>query len=337
MGKGEILKKYKMVNERKRGIVTKLCECFTNYKQVAVVTLDNVSTNQLHNARNILSQAETKGEMIIGKNTLIKKALTFMTTAPDSADPNYEDHKQWTQNPKLKNLEPVIKQNVGLIFSDCAYTELKEKIEAEKISMPARTGIIAPCDVTIPEGPTGIEVGKIDLFHKLNISCKTVKSAIEVVKPVKIITKGEKVGEGATQMCKILNIVPFEYALGFKFVYLDGVLFDEAVLEMDLSNLVGTFTKLQSYVTAISVGAAIPNQLSVPHFVKNGFKLLAAIGMESEYSFKELEDLKNNACEAGAGGNNAPAQAKAEEKKQEEAAPVEEEESEDLDICDLFD
>lgn len=324
-----------MVNDRKRGIVQKLCQCFTDYKQVAVCSLDNVSTNQLHNARKILSEGENKGEMIIGKNTLIKKALHFMTEKPDPSDANYEDHKQWTQDTRLKVLEPLIKQNVGLIFSDESYVDLKKKIEAEKISMPARTGILAPCSVTIPEGPTGIEVGKIDLFHKLNISCKTVRSAIEVVKAVQIITKGEKVGEGATQMCKLLNIVPFEYALEFKYVYSEGVVFDEEVLEMDLSSVVDTFKKLQTYATAISVGAGIPNQLSIPHFIKNGFKLLAAIGMESGYSFKELDDLQNNTCEAGP-ADNAPVETKA-AAKQEEAAPAEEEESEDLDICDLFD
>jgi large subunit ribosomal protein LP0 len=324
-----------MVNERKRGIVNKLCHCFTDYKQIAICTLDNVSTNQLHNARKILSQGENKGEMIIGKNTLIKKALTFMTTPADPSDANYEDHKHWSQDTRLKALEPLIKQNVGLIFSDESYVDLKKKIEAEKISMPARTGIFAPCDVTIPDGPTGIEVGKIDLFHKLNISCKTVRSAIEVVKGVKIITKGEKVGEGATQMCKLLNIVPFEYALEFKFVYSEGVIFDQEVLEMDLSSVVSTFSKLQTYATAVSVGAGIPNQLSIPHFIKNGFKLLASIGMESGYSFKELEDLQNNTVEAGP-ADAGPAETKAEAKKEEEA-PAEEEESEDMDMMGLFD
>merc|ERR1712054_246237 len=103
--------------------------------------------------------------------------------------------------------------------------------------MPARTGVDAPCDVVIPAGPTGIEVGKIDLFHKLNISCKTVRSAIEVVKEVKIITKGEKVGEGATRMCKLLSIVPFEYSLTFKYVYLGGVILDSQIIEMPLSNI----------------------------------------------------------------------------------------------------
>ena len=60
-----------MVNQRKRNIVSKLCKCFTDYKQIIVVTLDNVSTNQIHAARKILSNGEHKGEMIIGKNVRI--------------------------------------------------------------------------------------------------------------------------------------------------------------------------------------------------------------------------------------------------------------------------
>ena len=60
-----------MVNARKREIVRRLCECFGTYKQVVVVSLDNVATNQIHAARSILSQGEHKGEMIIGKNVSI--------------------------------------------------------------------------------------------------------------------------------------------------------------------------------------------------------------------------------------------------------------------------
>merc|ERR1712151_1410916 len=150
------------------------------------------------------------------------------------------DHQQWTQDPKLQVLDQYMVKNVGLIFSEEPYTDLREKVEAEKIKMPARTGVVAPCDVVIPAGPTGIEVGKIDLFHKLNIQCKTVKSAIEVVKDVKIISKGEAVGEGATQMCKILQIVPFEYSLTFQYVYLDGVVLDQSIIEMPLDSICDT-------------------------------------------------------------------------------------------------
>jgi len=324
-----------MVNDRKREIVRRLCQAFTNYKQIAVVALDNVSTNQIHKARNILANGEHKGEMIVGKNTLIKKALKFMTEKPDPSSVDYEEHSKWTQNEKLAALTPLMARNVGLIFSEESYMELREKIEAEKIKMPARTGVIAPCDVVVPAGPTGVEVGKIDLFHKLNFQCKTVKSAIEVVKDLKIITKGEKVGEGATQMCKLLQIVPFEYSLAFQYVYLDGVILDQDIIEMPLDNIRDSFKNYAGFLTSLSLGANIPNSLSVPHFIGNAFKTCLAIGSESGYSFKQLEDALNAASNVQATTavtSSGPAQ----DTKQEAAPAEEEEQSEDLDMCDLF-
>lgn len=323
------------VPQRKKDIVNRLCEFFGQFRQVMVVTLDNVSTNQIHKAREILRSAENKGEMVIGKNTLIKKALKFKTKEPEPSSRDYEDHKQWKQDSRLEVLEPLMKQNVGLIFSEESYVELKEKIEAETISMPARTGIIAPCDVWIPAGPTGIEVGKIDLFHKLNISCKTVKSAIEVVKEVKIISKGEKVGEGATQMCKLLGIIPFNYALEFQYVYMEGVILNKDIIDMPADNITKVFKEQAGMLTHLSLGANIPNALSVPHFISNGFKTCLAIGAESGYQFKQLTDAQNASANAVA----APTQqatttgpAKVEAAKEEEP----EEEEEDMDLGDLF-
>merc|ERR1712139_505491 len=139
--------------------------------------------------------------------------------------------------------------NVGLIFSEEPYNELRTKIEAQKISMPARTGVISPCNVVIPVGPTGVEVGKIDLFHKLNIQCKTVKSAIEINKEVQIITRGEKVTEGATQMCKLLQIVPFEYSLTFQYVYIEGVILDQSIIEMPLDKVADAFESYAGFLT----------------------------------------------------------------------------------------
>merc|ERR1711881_484157 len=297
--------------------------CFGKYRQIVVVALDNVSTNQIHAARKILQAGANKGEMIIGKNSLIKKALKFKTEAPNSSSEDYEDHKKWDQDPRLTALIPLMKLNVGLIFSEEPYMELREKVEAEKIKMPARTGIPAPCNVILPVGPTGVEVGKIDLFHKLNIQCKTVKSAIEINKEVKIITKGEKVTEGATQMCKLLQIVPFEYSLSFQYVYIDGVILDQDIIEMPMSQITDQFEKFAGYLTAASLGASIPNSLSVPQFIANGFKTMLAIGSESGYSFKQLEDALSAAQNVTA-TTTVAADTKA-EAKVEEAAPAQDE------------
>merc|ERR1711976_874432 len=338
MGKGDLLTSKAMVNQRKRDIVNRLCECFSKYKQIVVVSLDNVSTNQIHAARAILQQGEHKGEMIIGKNTLIKKALKFKTEAPNPSSEDYEDHKKHTQDPRLAALVPLMKLNVGLIFSEEPYLDLRVKVEAEKIKMPARTGIPAPCNVILPVGPTGVEVGKIDLFHKLNIQCKTVKSAIEINKEVKIITKGEKVSEGATQMCKLLQIVPFEYSLSFQYVFIDGVVLDQNIIEMPLDKVTDAFEQYAGFLTALSLGADIPNSLSVPQFLANGFKTLLAIGSESGYEFAELKqalEASANAPQAQATTTAAGGQ-KQEEKKEEAPAEEDDASSEGFDLGDLF-
>lgn len=270
--------------------------------------------------------------MIIGKNSLIRKALKFVTEAPNASSDDYEDHKQWTQDPKLEALKDLMVLNVGLIFSEEPYAELRTKIEAQKLSMPARTGVISPCNVIIPAGPTGIEVGKIDLFHKLNFQCKTVKSAIEISKEKQIITRGQKVTEGATQLCKLLAIVPFEYSLTFQKVYIGGTVLDQDIIEMDMSVITSAVEKYAGYLTAVSMGASIPNALSVPHFIANAFKTCLAIGSESGYSFKQLEDAMNATPVAAT--VTVAADTKVTAAKVVEAEV--EEESEDMDLGDMF-
>jgi len=63
------------------------------------------TTNQIHKARMALRDSSNKGEMIIGKNTLIKKALKFKTESPETGHPDYEDHKKWSQDSKLESLK----------------------------------------------------------------------------------------------------------------------------------------------------------------------------------------------------------------------------------------
>ena len=210
------------VPERKVKLVRNLVRCFETYKQVIVVKLDNVSTGQIQKARLILRKTETAGEMIVGKNTLILKAIEWLTVAPSKTDPNLEFRSKLTLRPHLKNLAEIIKLNVGLIFTNTNYQTLRTLIESEVIEMQAKAGVLAPCNVSLPAGPTSLDAGRIDLFHKLNIPVKIVKGTIEIQKDFPIIAKNEKVTEAAALMCRTLNMTPFRYTLEFKNVMLGG-------------------------------------------------------------------------------------------------------------------
>lgn len=208
------------IQPRKKRIVNRLCECFLEFDQIIVVKLDNVSNSQIQNARAALRSSDKPGVMIVGKNTLIHKALDWVTNKVEEGDPNYEQRKNVGYRPELAKFKPLIKLNVGLIFSNDEFQTLRQVIESEVVEMVAKAGAISPCDVDLPAGPTGLDTGKIDLFHKLNIPVKIAKGTIEITRPFPIIAKHEKVTEAAALMCRTLNLTPFKYTLTFKYVFL---------------------------------------------------------------------------------------------------------------------
>lgn len=266
--------------------------------------------------------------MIIGKNTLICKAIEWMTEAPVKGDPNFERRSQITLKPELKNLVDYIKFNVGLIFSQENYQSLRTLIESEVMEMPAKAGVNAPCNVSLPAGPTSLDAGKIDIFHKLNIPVKISRGTIEIQKEFPIIAKNERVTEAAALMCRTLNMMPFRYTLEFKYVYLSsGQVIDENIIAMSEDTILDFFKGGVRALTGLSLGASFPNRLAVPHMVSGAFKIMLSLGIASGYEFKQLKEAQEasaNAVAAGpAGGDDAPAEeAEAEAEDEEESVSM---------------
>lgn len=106
---------------------------------------------------------------------------------------------------------------------------------------------------------------------------------------------------------------------------------------MPLDDITSAFESYAGFLTALSLGANIPNSLSVPQFLANGFMTMLAIGSESGYEFDALKQAMEASKNAAQVQTSAPAQGggKAEDKK-EEAAPEEDESSEGFDLGDMF-
>jgi len=143
--------------QKKRALVQRLYKNFSKYKQVLIVNLENVGSNQVQDVRHCLRKAK-KGEMIVGKNTLIKKAITIRIAEVDKNDPDHDERKRlWTAIPQLEQLSTLCKGKVGLVFSDAPVFELRPLIESNKVPTAARVGAVSPIDVVIPPGPTGMD------------------------------------------------------------------------------------------------------------------------------------------------------------------------------------
>jgi large subunit ribosomal protein LP0 len=315
---------------KKRRIVNRLYENFTKFKQCLVVKLENVTSNQVQQTRLALRKQKL-GDMVCGKNTVVKKAIDIRLKAPEEGDQDYEFRKQhYTKVPQIEKLLQCCKGKVGFIFSDASVSDLKPIIEGNKIPAPAKVGTFSPLEVVIPPGPTGLDPSQISFFHTLNISTKIQKGQIEIVKEFKVLEKGKKIGNSEAAILSKLNIKPFAFGMEILFVYDDGAILTPDIFNVDTEALLAKFRNASNQLAAVSLAIGHPNTLSIPHMIKNGFKNIASIALETGLKIKLLENASKAAPAGGAGA--APA------KKQEAAKPVVEEkvEEEAIDMGDMF-
>lgn len=305
----------------------KLCQLLDEYTQVLVATADNVGSQQLQNIRRGL-----RGDSVVlmGKNTMMKRSIRI--------------HADKTGNNTILNLIPLLVGNVGLIFTKGDLKEVSEEVAKYKVGAPARVGLVAPIDVVVPPGNTGLDPSQTSFFQVLNIPTKINKGTVEIITPVELIKKGDKVGSSEAALLSKLGIRPFSYGLVVLSVYDNGSVFSPEVLDLTEDDLIEKFAMGVSMVTSLSLAISFPTLAAAPHMFINGYKNVLAIALETDYSFPQADKVKEYLADpskfavavapvASADSGGAPvAAAKVEEKKE----ASDEESDEDFGIS-LFD
>ncbi|KAF5790332.1 putative ribosomal protein L10P [Helianthus annuus] len=302
----------------------KLCQLLDDYTQVLVAAADNVGSNQLQNIRQGL-----RGDSVIlmGKNTMMKRSIRM--------------HSEKTGNQAYLNLIPLLVGNVGLIFTKGDLKEVREEVAKYKVGAPARVGLVAPVDVVVPPGNTGLDPSQTSFFQVLNIPTKINKGTVEIITPVELIKKGDKVGSSEAALLAKLGIRPFSYGLVVQTVYDNGSVFSPEVLDLTEDDLIEKFALGVSMVTSLALAIHYPTIAAAPHMLINGYKNLLAVAVETEYSFPLADKVKEYLADPSKFAVAAPvteaapaaAAAPAETKKEE---PQEESDDEDFGIS-LFD
>lgn len=258
----------------------------------------------------------------------MKAALNHKMKKPEEADEDYSERKDsWKSCDELEKIVNLLKGNTGIIFTNGDLSDIKKIIDDEAREAPAKIGAIAPCDVSITAGPTGLDPKQTSFFQTLNIQTKIVKTQIEIVADKKIITAGMKIEATHAALLDKLKIRPFSYKMNVKKVYEDGAVFNPEILDITPADILKKFQGTISTMAAISMASGYVTKPAIPHIIINSFKNLAAVTFDSDYTFKQAEKVKEAAkntvrVAAPAGGAPAKAAAKEEEKPKEEEADV---------------
>jgi large subunit ribosomal protein LP0 len=301
---------------RKSAYWTKLNSALDEYKNILIIGVDFVGSKQMQQVRIAL---RGKGIVLMGKNTLIRKVL----------------RERAEKNPALESLMPFVFGNIGFVFTNGDLNALRHIVTANKVPAGAKSGVIAPIDVVIPPGPTGLDPGQTSFFQTLNIGTKIVKGSIEMTVASKVCTRGEKITASAVALLNKLNIRPFEYGITVDTVYENGSTYSVKVLDMSDNDLVNMFTSAASKMAAVSFALGYINQVTLPHSFGRAFRMVAALALQTDYDFDELKAVKEAIANPGSSG---PAVAAADDKKVAVAAkaPEPEPEEETAPAVDLF-
>jgi large subunit ribosomal protein LP0 len=220
--------------------------------------------------------------------------------------------------------------NVGFIFTNADLSKTRDIILAEKVAAPARAGAVAPADVFVPAGNTGMEPGKTSFFQALGVPTKIARGTIEITTDLKLVEAGSKVGASEATLLNMLNISPFTYGMGISQVYDGGQTFSPSILDIKEEQLFAALNSAIQTITTISLATNYPTLPSIIHTLINGYKKVLAVAVETDYSWEGIDDLKDRIANPDAYASAGPAATTAEaEKPVEEAAPVEEEEAEE--------
>ncbi|XVF40701.1 hypothetical protein PTKIN_Ptkin01aG0135900 [Pterospermum kingtungense] len=306
--------------DKKIAYDAKLCQLLEEFSQILVAAADNVGSNQLQNIRKGL-----RGDSVVlmGKNTMMKRSIRM--------------HAEKTGNQAFLNLIPLLQGNVGLIFTKGDLKEVSEEVAKYKVGAPARVGLVAPIDVVVPPGNTGLDPSQTSFFQVLNIPTKINKGTVEIITPVELIKKGDKVGSSEAALLAKLGIRPFSYGLVVMSVYDNGSVFSPEVLDLTEDDLIEKFATGVSMVTALSLAISYPTLAAAPHMFINAYKNVLSVAVATDYAFPQADKVKEYLADPSkfavaaapvvADGSAAPAVvAPAEEKKPE----PEEESDEDM-------
>jgi len=305
---------------RKANYFNKLKQLLSEYKKILIVGADNVGSSQMQQIRVSLRGS---GVVLMGKNTQVRKVL----------------REEMESNKALETLIPLVKGNIGFVFTNGDLAKVRDIVLSNKVGAAAKSGAIAPNDVIVPKGPTGLEPTQTSFLQALNIASKINRGQVEIINDVFLVKKGEKVGSSESALLGKLNIRPFAYGLTLQNVFDNGHVYDPSVLDITDDFLIGKFREGVANIAGFSLAISYPTLASLPHALANAFKNVLSVSVGTEYTFPEVQKIKDYIANPTAFAVVAPvaaAPAGAAKKVEKVVEKVVEEKKEESDDDDMF-
>ncbi|MFC3959924.1 50S ribosomal protein L10 [Halovivax cerinus] len=236
-----------------------------DHENVGVVGIAGIPSKQLQDMRRELHGTAV---LRVSRNTLQRRAL-------EATD--------------VGELTEFVEGQVGLVLTDENPFSLYRELEASKTPAPIGAGEVAPNDIVIPEGDTGVDPGPfVGDLQQIGANARIEDGSIQVMEDSTVLEAGEEVTADIENVLNELGIEAKEVGLDLRAAFADGVVFDPDDLDIDVDAYEQDVSTAAVQARNLSVNAVFPTAQTAPTLVAKATGEAKSLGLQAAIEDEEL-------------------------------------------------
>ena len=237
MSQSESVRKTETIPQWKQDEVDELVEFISSYQSVGIVGVEGIPSRQLQAMRRDLHGSAA---IRMSRNTLVERALDEV-------------------NEGVEQLTEFVAGQIALVGTNDNPFGLFKQLEASKTPAPINAGEVAPNEIVIPEGDTGVDPGPfVGELQQIGADARIQEGSIQVLSDSVVLSAGEEVDQQLASVLSELGIEPKEVGLDLKRVFSEGVLFAPDELEIDIDEYYADIQAAAGAAQNLSINAEYP-------------------------------------------------------------------------------
>ncbi|MEJ7640902.1 MAG: 50S ribosomal protein L10 [Candidatus Nitrosocosmicus sp.] len=192
----------------------------------------------------------------------------------------------------LEFLNHELEGQCALMFTNISPFKLNLTFDKNKIFLAAKGGDIAPNELVIPAGNTGINPGPVlSEFKESKVPTKIDQGTIWVSKDTVVAKPGDVISQKLAALLSKLNIKPIEAGIAVNFAISEGLEFKEKDLKIVIEEYVQDLVRSYQEALALSVEAAYFSKETMPLILIKAKQHAISLSSESGYITPDTAEL----------------------------------------------
>lgn len=254
--------------KRKARIVEEFDELIDGYNTIAIANLHKVRAAQLQQ----LSQKFRRDiRMRMAKNTLITRAL------------------RKNRKPDIEKLAEHLEGSNILLLTNMNPFKLTLLLEKNKTRMTAKAGDIAPSDIVIPAGNTGLPPGPaISELHEVGIRTRIDMGSVWVVSDTTVVKKGEVIQPKVASALSKLGVKPLEVGIDIIAAYDGGFVFTSEQLQPRIDEVKKSLEDAVTQAFNLAFNSTYPTPETIGMVLRRAYLSARNLAVNSNYTAPEV-------------------------------------------------